>query len=173
MLETERLIIRKFEKEDANDLYEYLSLPETYIYEPGNPITKEESVEIAEKRSVGKCFFAVELKIEHKMIGHMYFAQIDPEEYLTWELGYIFNPLYHSKGYCTESVKCFTKYAIDKLKVHRINAYCNPENKASWHVLENAGMIREGYFNRKAFFMRDNENRPIWHDCYAYGIVEE
>ena len=41
MLETERLLIRKFDANDWQDLYEYLSLPEIYRFEPGEPINAE------------------------------------------------------------------------------------------------------------------------------------
>ncbi len=34
MIETKRLILRNFKKEDAKDLYEYLSSPEVCKYEP-------------------------------------------------------------------------------------------------------------------------------------------
>ena len=43
MLSTQRLIIRPFHKNDYQDLYEYLSLKETYQYEPGEPISLEEA----------------------------------------------------------------------------------------------------------------------------------
>jgi len=173
MIKTERLLIRKFQEEDSEDLFEYLSLPETYLFEPGSPITKEQAREMAMDRSVGNNFFAVELLIEKKMIGHLYFNQSSPKDFLTWELGFIFNPKYYRKGYCTEASKHMIIFAFKEYNAHRINAYCNPMNDASWHVLENIGMKREGYFKEKAFFRKDKDNNPIWHDCYAYGIIKE
>ena len=38
MIETDRLLVRPFRDSDYRDLYEYLSLEETYRYEPGNPV---------------------------------------------------------------------------------------------------------------------------------------
>ena len=43
MLETKRLIIRKFNQDDWQDLYAYLSLPEIYRFEPGEPINVEQA----------------------------------------------------------------------------------------------------------------------------------
>ena len=173
MLETDRLFIRKFQLEDLSDLYEYLSLPEIYIFEPGNPITLEQSKDICLERSKGNSFYAVEIKNEHKMIGHLYFEQIPPLEFMTWELGYIFNPKYQRNGYCTEASRKIIEYAFNDLHAHRITAFCNPINIGSWHVLEKSGLKREGYFKEKAFFRKDKENKPLWHDCYAYGLLDK
>lgn len=173
MLHTERLIIRNLTEHDANDLYEYLSLPDTYIFEPGNPITLKEANDLCLERSTGNSFYAVELCDIGKMIGHLYFAQIEPLDFMTWELGYIFNPKFTNKGYCTESSKKIVDYAFNELKAHRIEAFCNPFNDASWHVLNNIGLKREGFFKEKAFFRRDSQDNPIWHDSYAYGLTSK
>ena len=42
MIETERLILRRFRKEDLQDLYEYLSDAETVQYEPYRPMDMNE-----------------------------------------------------------------------------------------------------------------------------------
>jgi [ribosomal protein S5]-alanine N-acetyltransferase len=172
MLATESLMIRKFEVDDWQDLYEYLSLPEIYLFEPGDPIDRERAKQLATERSKTHNFYAVVLKAEHKMIGHLYFNQSEPKEFLTWELGYIFNPHYQKRGYCTEASKRILDFGFQELKAHRIEAFCDPLNIASWRVLEKIGMTREGFFKQKAFFRRDPEHHPIWHDCYAYGILE-
>jgi RimJ/RimL family protein N-acetyltransferase len=171
MIETERLVIREFRITDARDLYEYLSDETTYRFEPGEPIGQEEALSIADERSKGRNFFAVELKSEGRMIGHLYWAREEPPEFLAWEIGYIFNRTYQGKGYCSEAVRAFLGDRIAQPDVHRINAYCNPENIASWRVLEKAGMKREGYFRKKGFFRKDCRGMPLWFDCYAYGIL--
>lgn len=173
MIETERLHIREFRPEDARDLYEYLSDETTYRFEPGTPIGQEEATALAEKRSKGKSFLAVELKAEGRMIGHLYWAREEPSDFLAWEIGYIFNRKYHGKGYCTEAVKAFIDANRHKPEIHRINAYCNPANVASWRVLEKAGMQREGYFRKKGFFRKDGNGLPLWFDCYAYGLLAD
>ncbi len=171
MIETERLFLRKFRKDDWQNLFEYLSLQEIYTFEPGEPVTKEEAQKITSERAQGNEFFAVVLKNGCKLIGHIYFAQEEPKEFLTWEMGFIFNPAYQNKGYCTESAKRIIEYARKALGVHRVVAYCNPINIPSWKVLEKIGMKREGYFKKKGFFRKDEFGNPLWFDCYAYGIV--
>lgn len=88
------LIIRKFKTKDSKDLYEYLSQAKIFTFEPGKPLSSKEAKQTAKKRSKGDNFYAVELKSSGKMIGHLYFKQIEPLKFKTWELGYIFNPAY-------------------------------------------------------------------------------
>ncbi len=170
---TDRLLIRTHSPRDWQDLFEYLSLRRTYDFEPGTPITKEEAMRMANDRSSGEDFLPVVLRENDKMIGHLYFRQTEPREFLSWELGYIFNPAYHNMGYATEASRAILDYGFDELKAHRIVAYCDPRNVASWRVLEKIGMEREGYFRQKAFFKRDADGKPLWHDCCVYGILEK
>jgi [ribosomal protein S5]-alanine N-acetyltransferase len=170
-IDTGRLTVRSFQEADAADLHEYLSLPATYVFEPGGPVTMEEAQRLARERSAGIDFLAVVLKAESKMIGHLYFHRIDPQEFMTWELGFIFNPGYQRKGYCTEASRALVEYACAARQVHKVVAFCNPLNLASWKVLEKIGMKREGCFEKKAFFKRDAAGNPIWHDCWAFGLL--
>jgi RimJ/RimL family protein N-acetyltransferase len=173
MIETHNLFIRRFNDTDSNDLYEYLSNPEIYAYEPGQPISLSEAERIAKDRSEGIDFYAVVLKENQKMIGHLYFKQIDPHVMMTWELGYIFNPSYQRKGYASEAARALIEYAFPKYKVHRIMAKCDPKNPASWKLLEKIGFQREGHFIQHATFRNDEAGKPIWHDAYEYGLLKE
>lgn len=173
MIETKRLIIRKFEKKDYIDLFDYLSNKEIYKFEPGKPISIEEAKSLCKERSKEKVFLAVELKQIQKMIGHLYFKQTGPLEFMTWELGYIVNPKYQRKGYGSEAAKGLVEYGFKKYSIHRIMARCNPENIASWKLLEKVGFIREGHFREYAFFHKDSNGSPIWTDAYEYSMVRK
>ena len=173
LIETERLTVRKFIESDYSDLYEYLSQESVYKYEPGEPITIEESKKLSAERARGEQFFAVILKQNGKMIGHLYLEQILPKDRLTWELGYIFNPNYQHKGYASESANALVEYALKELKVHRVMARCNPDNAASWRLLERIGFKREGNFKKYGFVHKDENNNPIWTDAYEYSRIEE
>ena len=52
--ETERLILRRYKKEDVQDLFEYLSDNEVVKYEPYKPLTFDEAKENLEWR-IGIC----------------------------------------------------------------------------------------------------------------------
>ena len=157
---------------DYTDLFEYLSDPVTYIFEPGKPLNLDETKELAIKRSTGNDFMAVILKSENKLIGHLYFKQIEPFENITWELGYIFSPKYQRKRYASEAAAALINNAFAHYRIHRIMARCNPENIASWKLLEKIGFIREGYFLKGGFIHIDESGNLNWNDVYEYSRLE-
>lgn len=172
MIETERLLIRKFKPSDAADLFAYLSLPEVYRFEPGKPITLQEASDLATERAEADNFLAVVLKASGKMIGHLYIEQRQPPEFRTWEIGYIFNPAYQRLGYASEAASALVDYAFANLHPHRIMARCDQKNPASWKLLEKVGFTREGAFKQVAYFRMDEVGNPIWIDAFEYSRLE-
>jgi len=170
---TERLIIRRFKEADWEDLYEYLSKEEVVRFEPYDIRSEIECKQEAASRSKNKAFWAVCLRDSNKLIGNIYFQQLEPEKFLTWEIGYVFNPVYWHKGYATEATRRIMQYGFEELGVRRIIAKCNPLNTASPKLLERLGMRREGHFKKPAYFKETAEGKAIWHDCYQYAMLEE
>lgn len=173
ILETERLILRRFLEDDWKDLYEYLSQEAVVKYEPYNTFSEEECKKEALKRSQQECFWAVCLKENNKLIGNVYFQQQEPKEFLTWELGYVFNPQYYGQGYATESCKKVIDYGFKVLSARRIVAMCNPKNESSWKLLERLNMRREGHLLKNIYFKCDEQGHPIWNDTFEYAILSE
>jgi [ribosomal protein S5]-alanine N-acetyltransferase len=173
MINTSRLLIRQFQAQDDTSLYEYLSDPGIYRFEPGEPISLEKVKEMTLERAQGNDFWAVVLKSTQEMVGHLYFQQTEPRKLLTWELGYIFNPRFHNQGYATESAAALVRYGFDHFGIHRVVARCNPENIASWKVLEKIGMRREAFFRQNVFFRTAPDESPLWLDTFEYAILKE
>jgi len=173
MLTTERLIIRPFLKNDYRDLYEYLSLSETYRFEPGKPISLNEAKKLCRERAKGTNFWAATLKDNQKLIGHVSFFPLGPEFLLAWEIGDIFNPAFQNQGYATEAVRAIIKYAFMEFGAHRIVGHCSPENPPSWKVLEKCGMRREGLLRKNFYVHKDKDGNPQWLDSYEYAILDE
>lgn len=120
--ESERLILRRFQKEDLQDLFEYLSDKEVVKYEPYKPLTLAETKENLEWRIGTEEMIAVELKNSHKMIGNVFMGKRDFE---SLEIGYVFNRKYWGKGYAAESCRTLIRQAFSN-GVHRIYAECDP-----------------------------------------------
>lgn len=171
--ETPRLLVRNFRAADWEDLLEYLSQPEVLRFEPDDPSDAADCQQKALERSQGNIFWAVCLKETGKMIGHIYFNRMNPAEFLTWEIGYIFNPQYYGKGYATEACQRILQYGFTELGTHRIVGLCNPENVSSWRLMERLSMRREGHHKKLAFFRRTADEKPLWHDAYQYAILRE
>jgi RimJ/RimL family protein N-acetyltransferase len=169
-LQTERLRIRGFLADDWKDLYDYLSDKQVIKYEPYDAFTEEESRREAMKRSKDENFYAVCLKDTDKVIGNLYFSE---QEFGTWELGYVFNANYQGKGYASEAAAALLEDAFRNRGVRRVIAMCNPENAASWRLLERLGMRREGHLLQNIFFRKDEQGNPIWQDTYEYAILSD
>lgn len=172
-METKRLIIRRFCRNDWQDLHEYLSDEKVIEFEPYSVFSQEEVIKEAERRTHDDSFWAVCLKENNKLIGNLYFCQQEPNKFMTWEIGYVFNRLFNGKGYATESALRLLQYGFEECKAHRIVAHCNPKNTSSWRLLERLHMRREGHFIQKAFFKYNEQGNPIWHDAYEYAMLLE
>ena len=125
MIATERLIVRAFKAHDYMDLYEYLSDPAIYAFEPGKPINVDEAKALVAQREKSNDFFAVVLKENEKMIGHLYFNQIGPKEVMTWELGYIFNPRFSF----LKALFSFLKFSISILDEATLSSFCGGNSR--------------------------------------------
>lgn len=173
MIDTPRLTLRPFHAEDYEALFDYLSNPAVYRFEPGEPISLEEARKLALKRAQSIEYWAVVLKSEQVLVGHLYFARTEPKRLLTWELGYIFNPAYHNQGYATEASRALIEYGFKHFGIHRVFARCNPENIASWRVMEKIGMRREGHFRKYIYFRKAPDGAPLWQDTSEYAILKD
>ena len=167
--ETERLILRRYKKEDIQDLFEYLSDEEVVKYEPYKPQTFAETKENLEWRIGTDEMIAVELKNSHKMIGNVYMGKRDFE---ALEIGYVFNRNYWGYGYAAESCKALITLAFSN-GVHRIYAECDPNNICSWILLEAFRFQREGQFRKNVFFWKDEAGQAIWKDTYVYAKLND
>lgn len=58
------------------------------------------------------------------------------------ELGWIFNPLYHNKGYATEAALAVINFAKEELGIKHFVAHCDTENYASEAVMRKLGLMR-------------------------------
>ncbi len=167
--ETERLILRRYNKEDVQDLFEYLSDKEVVKYEPYQPLTFDETKENLEWRIETDEMIAVELKISHKMIGNIYMGRRDFE---AMEIGYVLNRNYWGNGYATESCKALIGQAFSN-GVHRIYAECDPNNQRSWKLLEALRFEREAHFRKNVYFWKDEAENAIWKDTYVYAKLND
>ena len=167
VIETERLILRRYVQTDLQDLYEYLSDEEVVKYEPYKPMNMEKAKEELEWRCSSEEMIAVELKENKKLIGNVYLGKRDFD---SLEIGYVFNRKYWGHGYAKESCNALIAEAFSK-GIHRIFAECDSNNPNSWKLLEALGFVREAHLKQNVYFWRDENNNPIWKDTYIYAIL--
>ena len=169
-METLRLTVRRFQPDDWQDLYAYLSQEEVVKYEPYDVYSADASKSEAIRRSQDPSFLAVCLKDTGKLIGNVFLWERD---FNKWEFGYAFNADYHGKGYATEAAHALLDDVFHNQNARRVVAFCNPLNVSSWRLLERLRFRREGCFLKDVCFKKDMDGNPIWSDSYAYAILRE
>lgn len=165
-IKTSRLLIRHFDLKDWQAVYEYTSDRQVMKYIPEGVFTEEDVKAFINKNTAAEAkYFPVVLIEKDLLIGHMVFHQYFGEH--TYEIGWVFNPKYYSKGYASEAAKALLNFGFGKMKLHRIIATCQPENIASYRVMEKIGMRREGHFKKCI------PNGSEWWDEYYYAVLAE
>ena len=171
MIETQRLILRKLEKEDAADFYAYRSDSAIQEYQFFQPKSTEETLAFlagtADFVNLINTWFqlAVCLKDTNELIGDigMHFTQ----DVLQSEIGYTIAPQYQRQGYAEEGVQAVMAYLFQDLGKHRIFASVDPLNLPSVRLLEKLKLRKEAHFI-KSYRLADG-----WGDDAIYAMLEE
>ena len=148
-LETDRLIIRSFTLDDAEAMFKVLGDAETMRY---FLIWLNKSVENSRgfirwvtgmERDFGYSFWAVVEKATGEVIGDCGLAPLEGEGPEV-ELGCDLRRDKWNHGYATEAGRACLAYGFNELKLDRIVAVTNPENKPAQRALEKLGFKEEG-----------------------------
>lgn len=147
ILETPRLILRKFELKDEDDCFEFLSDKQTCLDDGGYlPFTEknEEYGQVMNKFFNDKERLMIYSKEYHKVIGTINLMDISDRAIECKEIGYVISPNYRRKGYAYEAISNLVKLLLDELKLDMIIAGCFEDNIASKKMLEKLEFIFEG-----------------------------
>ncbi|MFA7273504.1 MAG: GNAT family N-acetyltransferase [Crocinitomicaceae bacterium] len=149
-LETERTLLRKLTKADAEDFYA-LNLDEEVVKYTGDKPFENLQAYIEfltnydqyDKYGVGR--LAVIDKETSKFIGWcgLKYSQ-DKNEY---DIGFRFQRNYWNKGYATETAKKCLDFGFSELKIKKVVGRAMKENLGSIRVLEKIGMTFKENFD--------------------------
>lgn len=151
ILQTERLVLREFVEEDAEDFYVLGSDPEIvrYTQDPGGGFRDLDhareiliSHPMADYARHGFGRWACCLREDGALIGFAGLKYL--EELREVDLGYRLIPEHWGRGLATEVCRPVLRYGFDTLGLDRIIALVHPDNAASIRVLEKLGMQRDG-----------------------------
>ena len=82
-------------------------------------------------------------------------------------LGYWMGEAHAGQGLMQAALRIVIPHIFDRLRLHRIEAACIPENQRSSRLLEKAGFRREGYLHS---YLRIN---GAWRDHLLYALIAE
>jgi [ribosomal protein S5]-alanine N-acetyltransferase len=156
-LESSRLILREITIDDAQEIFDLRSNPETMKYVPRPLATSIDDALahikiIREKIETNEGInWAITIKGNPKFIGIIGHYRIKWEHFRS-EIGYMLLPQYHGQGIITEAIALMIDYGFNDMKMHTIEAIIDPRNIASARVLEKNGFVKEAHFIENEFY---------------------
>lgn len=151
ILETERLILREFTKEDAAELFVLDNDPEVMRHVTaytGLEVSMSDCEKAIQRQQryyrthPGLGIWAVTLKDSETFIGWATLKNLEHSEEI--EIGLRFQKSYWNQGYAAEIGSALIRYGFETLGLKRIVAVSKPENGATRRVLEKIGMHASG-----------------------------
>ena len=173
LFETERLILRRLELTDAEDMFnnycgsdivtEYLS----WNTHGSIQDTKDylEKVVLPNYEDGNSYYWAIVLKETNQVIGSIEAFKID-ESNKSIMLGWVLGEKFWGQGLIPEAARVVRDYLFSEGFV-RIWAYHNIENKKSGRVMQKIDMLHEGTLKK---YSKDKNGNFI--DCDLYAITK-
>jgi len=148
VIDTGRLILRRFTLDDLQAFYQLASRPEIIRYAQDTPVASLEdaremmqSAPFHDYATYGYGRFACVWKETGDVIGFSGLKFVP--EISDTELGYRFFPEFWGKGLATEAGQASIEFARADLGLKRLVAMVHPENVASARVVEKLGFLVE------------------------------
>lgn len=123
-IETERLVLRNYTKNDLKDYWEYVSQPNVGPRCGWQPYTEiEKAAQRLEYETMLPFQFAIELKDSHKVVGSIELMKVKSEKLEQLhckadevkEIGCLLSENFWGQGIMTEAMKAVVKYGFDRL----------------------------------------------------------
>jgi len=171
-LETQRLILRRFQESDLVAFQAYRANPQIEKYQGWGEFTLDDARKFIANQGEGEpgapgvhMQIAIELKLTGELVGdvYVYTPEREPEQA---RLGYSIATAHQRKGYATEAVTAMLDYLFGALNKHRVGAGVDAENTASMALMERLGMRKEAHFIQSAWY------RGQWTDEVQYAILQ-
>lgn len=172
-IETERLILRRFEYDDAEAVLknwasdkEVQSLYSEPVYE-----TMEEVGELLSRyinNYVDQNYYrwAVILKDNNQCIGQIAYFMVNKDNHFA-EIEYCIGREFQGSGYATEAAKAVITFGFEEMNLHKVQICHKAMNEKSKRVIEKCGLTYEGTL--RDFFFMEGE----YVDRLYYSILKK
>ena len=150
-LETERLILRDFTRDDLDALAATLGDPDVVRYLTGEPISREDCMRrlfmaVGQWPVSGMGMWAVERKSDGKLVGHVGFfdmqREMAPSIIGLPEMGWIFDTSVHGQGIAHEACEAALAWLDATHGPIEVPAIISIDNIASLKLAEKLGFVR-------------------------------
>ena len=172
-IDTERLVLRAFERSDLDAVEAYYSLPEVQRYVDWKARDRGEVRDglnaMCTQRRLNRpgdtLSLAVVRKNDDLLVGQVSLRWTDATAGQA-ELRFAFNPLHRKQGYATEAVRAAIDMGFDHFGFHRVFARCGADNQRSARLMKAIGMRLEAHFREHALFQGD------WDEELHFAILD-
>ena len=162
-METKDLILRTWQENDANALYELCQ--DTEMEKNGISYfdLPEECMEWVKAWAKEKGFQAIISKESNELVGFISLGDMNRYDGY-FELEYGIGARYRNKGYATQAIRRMLEYGFSVLNASVVAAWVRSHNESSAHVLEKCSFTLEGRLRKHA---KDKS------DTLCYSILKE
>lgn len=172
-IETNRLVLRTFERSDFDDLCAYHSLPvmQRYVFARTRDNSEVASAlnvmrnHVSLQRPGDTLTLAMVRKGDHKLIGHNSLQWLDATAG-QGEIRFCINPAYSGQGFAKEAIGALLDLAFDHFRIHRIFARCDGRNHHSIKLMQQLGMRLEAHYREHALFQGE------WDEELHFAILD-
>ncbi|MCE2594666.1 GNAT family N-acetyltransferase [Motilimonas cestriensis] len=164
--ETDRLILRFFESDDVDVIYEIMSNRQVMKFSISGPLNRKQANTFLDSildtyTSKGFSLWAVHSKEDERVIGFCghFFHRLEGKDEI--ELVYRLLPDYWGQGLASEAARAATDYAFNQLGLDRLISFIADNNEASKRVAESSGfkLERETHFYDKPVLVYSLEKK--------------
>lgn len=173
-INTDRLLLRRFEFADAYDMFKNWSndseVTKLLTWKAHNnvEVTKEIIEQWVNEYENNNIYnWAIEVNEIGEVIGGISIVKLDENHY-SCEIGYCMARKYWGKGIMRESLKAVIDYLFSEVGFNRIAANHDTINTASGKVMLKSGMEYEGTLRQVK--LRDNKD---FYDLAVYAILKD
>lgn len=151
MLETERLILRRFRENDLDPWLAHLNTPEVRAHLGGVVSPEEMAEKFARQKGAWSDdiggWLAIERKSDGHFLGYCGFGPITteaapPDLRGTTEIGWTLRADCWGQGYATEAARAVLAMAFERFGQPVVCSQTSEANRGSWRVMERLGMER-------------------------------
>jgi len=171
-IETKRLILRRLEMSDAQDLFAYGQDPEVarhVLWEAYQSVSECRSyIRTMQRRyRTGEpSSWGIELKESGRIIGTIGYMWYQ-EEHSSAEVGYSLARGQWNRGLMTEALRAVIAHSFEVLHLNRVEAQHELTNPASGRVMQKCGMQYEGRLRQRL------RNKGHYVDVALYAILRD
>ena len=172
-IETDRLVLRTFERSDVEALAAYHALPsvQRYVFSK-----TRDQVEVAGALNIMRQHVSLQRpgdtitlamirKGDQQLIGHVSLHWSDATAG-QGEVRFVINPSFAGQGFSREALSALLDLAFDHFRIHRIFARCDGRNHHSIKLMQQMGMRLEAHYREHALFQGE------WDEELHFAILD-